>query len=920
MQRVVKPPRPHIPFTAEDAGASVERKEFFAIPGEEGYDSGVVDIGEVTPGLEPGRVVEVRRETGNCIGIILAPITIALKDRLLLLRNTGEIWPVSANDVQFVMPKSLVPQELSSAAWHPDLLQMWKLGEDIGLGAPKEGDIIGPQQAGQLLAARRKIAALLRRVLRETERMQARLLGGSVESGRGGGMDALWEGLAPADANLRGSIDAASAAEFLLNRAEPQDGEKRITVRPGTLPAYAAHRMLMERPDLFLSTDISMWQEQKFLVRSRAEVERYNRVERWVATQDSIFLKFVEKGETVRAAIKSGGTLPEWSEDERDILFQLALALYERRGTQHPHVLTLACSIAKWFSSPSEVVVDLSFVGPLLNELGVLPSWDSSMPHKVIEGASRSASMGGFIMPVKFGKSAAEPVAADAALDSLRQEYSHRVYVIDDPSALELDDGIALEPAGNDQYWVHVYVADPTRFMEREGTLSTAASFRGTAHYLKEGTVPMLPPSLAGGKLSLGAAEGQPILVFSAKVDTQGEVHDWKVGMGFTKNSVVTTYDAVNDALGIVPAKKSYPFGRLREDLLVRPPTRPLSTLEAEHNAELQTLMQLSQALRAVRYKNAGFEWTSSAASISVHNTRAIPANLHDRSSFPAAPQSSALDELRLGYEVTEDPLITSSITMVTEYMVLANQVAAWFCGEHGLAAAFRGTGPVTNTSVTPADMTVDKLLEQRVPGTGFVSLSKAKIGSLLFPATQLSPTPIPHWLMGLSAGRGYMWATSPLRRYDDMLAHWQIKGALAAQAGVSGGEGVLSTEAIWPLVMRAYHGQQRGRTAERTGIRYFTSALLKQRASGPLPDEYEAVGEIIDLHKPIDAVVLSLPHARAGKYEVDINIPSLGLTSDTPFPSMAEAQRLAPLGSTIQVVFSMTELWPIPRAQFRLA
>lgn len=61
MERTVKPPRPQIAFKAEDVGASVDRKEFFALPGEDGYDSGAVDVGEVTPGLEPGRVVEVRR-------------------------------------------------------------------------------------------------------------------------------------------------------------------------------------------------------------------------------------------------------------------------------------------------------------------------------------------------------------------------------------------------------------------------------------------------------------------------------------------------------------------------------------------------------------------------------------------------------------------------------------------------------------------------------------------------------------------------------------------------------------------------------------------------------------------------------------------------------------------------------------------
>lgn len=61
MARVSKPDRPVINFDADKSGPSIERMSFFATPGEEAVDDGPVDIGEVTAGLEPGRVVEVRR-------------------------------------------------------------------------------------------------------------------------------------------------------------------------------------------------------------------------------------------------------------------------------------------------------------------------------------------------------------------------------------------------------------------------------------------------------------------------------------------------------------------------------------------------------------------------------------------------------------------------------------------------------------------------------------------------------------------------------------------------------------------------------------------------------------------------------------------------------------------------------------------
>lgn len=863
--------------------------------------------------------------------MILAPITINLKERLLILRSTGEIWPVSPNDVQFVMPKSLVPADLADAAWHPDLLRMWMKGDDIGVTKADESSLIGPEKAKGLMDSRRKIAALLRRVMRETERMQGRLLGGSLDSGRGGGMDALWEGLAPTSSEQRGSVSAAQAAEYLLNKANAgeEGGAKRIGVKAGTLPAFAAHQLLMGRPDLFLAYDLNMYEMGTFMVRSRTERERFDNVERLVQTQDPEFLAFVEKANVVREAVKSGAdeaSLPEWTESERDILYHLALALIERRGTQAPYALGLACSIAKWFSSETDAVIDLASIGPFVNELGIMPAFDSSMTSKLVESASRAADMGGFAMPASFG-AADEPVAADAALDSLRTDHSHRVYVIDDPSALELDDGIALEKAAEDgQYWVHMHVADPTRFIERDGTLSRASSFVGTAHYLDEGVVPMLPPSLAGGKLSLGAGgdgRGQAVLVFSARLDKAGTVHDWKVGMGFTKNTVVTTYDAVNDVLGFTAPAVTHPFGKLAEDLITRGAPRALDSLEAEHTDELKTLLELSIALRAERFKSTGFEWTGPQSAVSVHNTPAVPRNIHDRGAMPSkssawTPRSN--DDMQYGFAVTREPAHTSSISMVTEFMVLANQIAAWFCSERGLAVAFRGSGPVLDTSSTPAHMTVDKLLEQRVPGTGYMQMSQAKIAAVLFPATQLAPTPLPHWSMGLNAGRGYVWATSPLRRYDDMLAHWQIKGALAAEAGVTGGEGVLSENEIWPLVKSAYFGQQRGRSAQRTAHRFFTAGLLGQRSTGPLPEGYEIdPAQAVDLRAPLEALVIGPPLASAGMYKVEIMIPALGVASEAQFGSRAQAAHYA-VGDKINVVLASTQQWPIPVHSFKLA
>lgn len=47
------------------------------------------------------------------------------------------------------------------------------------------------------------------------------------------------------------------------------------------------------------------------------------------------------------------------------------------------------------------------------------------------------------------------------------------------------------------------------------------------------------------------------------------------------------------------------------------------------------------------------------------------------------------------------------------------------------------------------------------------------------------SPRPVDHWILGVTARNGgYSRITSPLRRFADMIGHWQIKQALLPSAG----------------------------------------------------------------------------------------------------------------------------------------
>ncbi|TXT07201.1 hypothetical protein VHUM_03371 [Vanrija humicola] len=857
--------------------------------------------GEAEPGVEPGRVVEIRRSGISTIGLVLAPILMAGRDRLLLLRPSGEIWPVSKTDVQFSMPSSLVPHELIEQCWTPELLSLWARGEDIGLTSGADTALLGEERTAAMLAARRKVGTLLRKVQRETERMEARLTGGSLKSGRGGGIEALWEAFTPADPDQQGAVTSAQAAEYLLNA---DGGDKYIAVRPNTLPAYAAHVILMRRADLFLADDSGMLETGAFLVRSRNARRRIEAAQHAVETDDAVLRQFAEKAAPLISAAREGQPapqLPEWTDAERDLIHVLALSLYEIRSTQVSPVHAIAAGIVKVFGIAPDRRIDLGVVAGLLSDLGVLPPTDSLRTSIVAESFERAIDRSGMRADVAPAPSATTPVDA---LDGLREDVAHRVYVIDDPTALELDDGIALERVADGTFWVHVHVADPTRFLDVAHPDAVRASFLATSLYLPEGTTPLLPHGLGGGSLSLGSGDGQGCMTFSARIDAAGALLDTKVSAGWLKSAVVTTYAEVDARLGNKPTPSVYPFGRRDEP----PSKRRNDELTPTDLEDLATLRDLAVTLRRRRTASAGLAWSDNAPSIKVVNAARPAANLFDRAAIPATPQTfdpARPDDVAYSYAVPTANLFTdvSASTTVAELMILANRVAAKFCADRNIPSMFRATAPPSNTSNTPASHTVAKLLEMRQEG-GYLDELAISRANLVFRPSVVSTAPAPHWVMGFADNDwGYVRATSPLRRYEDLLVHWQIKAALAGEKGLSEAE-------VAALAERARRGEQRGKYSDRHARAFWAAALFAQRRAGPRPDGYAYGPDAVDLAGPLKGVAVGTPGITATQTSTPVRVPALGLTLD--FTEKGRSKGLA-LGEEVDVVLDTIELWPAP-------
>jgi len=285
---------------------------------------------------------------------------------------------------------------------------------------------------------------------------------------------------------------------------------------------------------------------------------------------------------------------------------------------------------------------------------------------------------------------------------------------IDDPWTTDVDDALWVEtaPAGSASTdpRVHVLIADPSAAVSLESLVGREGAARASSLYLPTGKVPMLPPVLSEGVLSLDGGAARPMLDFACTLSADGLVTGFRVAPVYATLDRRMTYDTV-DAILADPAS-----------------TDP-------HAAALRTLRALSEALRKRRV-DAGAVIVD-RDDVSVRVIDGVPALKRQAADSPAR-------------------------RLVQEFMVLACSQAGRFARENGIPLVYRKQSPP----------------DEKDPAAGLVPGSKAWAFKMLrsLKRAELSTTPEPHWGLGVV---GYSQVTSPLRRFQDFLAHVQIKGFL---------------------------------------------------------------------------------------------------------------------------------------------
>lgn len=113
---------------------------------------------------------------------------------------------------------------------------------------------------------------------------------------------------------------------------------------------------------------------------------------------------------------------------------------------------------------------------------------------------------------------------------------------------------------------------------------------------------------------------------------------------------------------------------------------------------------------------------------------------------------------------------------MIGTMMVVAGEIAARWSAERNIPIPYLSQPDSVKNADALKNYTENVYYPLLTKGEEPSQEHWAQLRTLTGP-DQLSTTPGPHFLMGLDS---YTKVTSPLRRYSDLVAHWQIEAALA--------------------------------------------------------------------------------------------------------------------------------------------
>lgn len=282
---------------------------------------------------------------------------------------------------------------------------------------------------------------------------------------------------------------------------------------------------------------------------------------------------------------------------------------------------------------------------------------------------------------------------------------------IDGPATLDFDDALSIDAQG-DHFRLGIHIADASHFIAKGDAIDQEAMARGSSIYMPDRKISMLPDGLALDICSLRAGEDRPALSTLVTVSDRGAIIDYEIVPSVVRVQRQLTYQDV-DAM-------------------------------ADDDDRIKRLHAIAQ-----HYRNRRLDKGAMMISLPEINIWIGSGGM---------PEIARTDR--------ESP----AHLLVSEMMILANELAARFLSDRQLPAVFR-------SQAEPRERLFD-----RDQGSLFQHWMQRKQISRF----NLAGTPEPHSGLGLAA---YVTCTSPIRKYYDLVTQRQVRAGLGLETPYSAQE-----------------------------------------------------------------------------------------------------------------------------------
>lgn len=377
------------------------------------------------------------------------------------------------------------------------------------------------------------------------------------------------------------------------------------------------------------------------------------------------------------------------------------------------------------------------------------------------------------------------------ALEPAPRCASNLALAIDAEGTVEVDDAISIGPDG----WLHVHIANPAFLIPPKSMIDEIAAGRISSVYTANSydqPAPMLPEEVSSRASLDPRRSTNRVITFSALLDSKGDISNYRISQGRLEGLRRITYDDADRLLMEEQGQCQDGQGATDE----RPPE--------EMSQLLHKLFSLSSAHHKFRLSRGLHE-----IAIPKGHPKVEPVTTSEG-------KTTRTISFRLDHGVP-----TPSHRLVSEAMIIAGRVAAMYAQETNLVIPYRYHLP---PSLSTREGTI-------VPPSDTSSLYERLRWLETLSPSALDVCPREHWAMALPF---YAKATSPLRRYADLLLHQQLLSSLAS------GRGHPSRDDLPELLPACYRHEQYLRRLDWASRRYWTLAYLEQELAAnhgqPLP------------------------------------------------------------------------------------